>query len=189
MRRRFREPAWRMTLTVVALTATVMALYVQLLGLRSRQEENRAAAARLEDALAESRTKLKAEILAELRAELAKEKSGPPEAAGQPVPDTVLRRLESGTNAGEALGPAADPTRAGRPLTTGGLNQRLNLLATEAEESDRALRRDLEELRLSTQNELEVSRRATGLILVALIPLVIDLLYSAWPKREGTSQD
>ena len=104
------ERTWRMAATVVALTALVMALYVQIFGLRSRQEEARAAAARLEDALAESRTKLKAEILAELRAELSKRSTAQGKEEGQePIPDAVLRK---GEEEGGAFEQVVD--RAGR---------------------------------------------------------------------------
>jgi hypothetical protein len=184
------EQAWRMTLTAVALTATAMALYVQVFGLRSRQEEARAAAARLDDALAESRSRLKAEILAELRAELEngdkaeKGKDATSEQAGQPIPDTVIRRLESAEDESGALGQAFDPTLSGRPPTISRLAAGLKLLAAQSAESDRALRRDLDELHLATRRELDVSRQATSLILAALIPLVLDLLYSVWRGRE-----
>ncbi len=178
MRKRSLEQAWRVALVVVAVIATAMALYVQLFERRSRQEEDRLAAARLEDALAESRLRLKAEILAELRADLAKEAS-PEQRKGQPLPNTVLRREESG--AGSAL---QQVLASGGPQ--GGLArlaERLDALARETEESDRALRRDLEELRVEIRRDLEASRKVQSLLLIALLPLVANLLLSIWQPR------
>ncbi|HEV8577733.1 MAG TPA: hypothetical protein VGX68_01525 [Thermoanaerobaculia bacterium] len=174
------EKTWKMAATVVALTALVMAFYVQIFGLRSRQEEARVAAARLEDALAESRTKLKAEILAELRADLSKRQSMAQggEEDQQPIPDAVLRRGEDESGAFEQVVDSRSPERS---LVR--LNQSLRSLSTQMEESDRARRGNLEELRLAVRSELDASRRTTGLILVILIPLVVDLLYSFW-RRE-----
>ncbi|HSK81603.1 MAG TPA: hypothetical protein VLQ45_34430, partial [Thermoanaerobaculia bacterium] len=71
MQKRFPGSPWKVVLALVALMATAMALYVQLFERKSRLEEDRLSAARLENALGESRLRLKAEILAQLRAELA----------------------------------------------------------------------------------------------------------------------
>ena len=91
-------------LAAVALVATLMALYVQLFERRSREAEDRIAAARLDGALAESRARLKAEIVAQLLTELTK-----PEATGQkddqPRPGTVLRRGEAGGSSALPAGP------------------------------------------------------------------------------------
>ena len=51
MRKRPMGPAWKIVLSVIALMATAMALYVQVFERRSRQEEDRLAAVRLEEAL------------------------------------------------------------------------------------------------------------------------------------------
>ena len=48
------------------------------------------------------------------------------------------------------------------------------------EQSDRALRRNLEEIR----REQEISGKTLGPLLVALVPLVIHLLASLWPPGE-----
>ncbi|HEX9943467.1 MAG TPA: hypothetical protein VGG03_15750, partial [Thermoanaerobaculia bacterium] len=152
MQKRSLEQAWKMALTVVALAATAMALYVQLFELKSRQEEDRLSASRLENALAESRARLSAEILAELRAELAK---GKPAArpGNQPIPDAVLRRLESGEGAGSALQQALEPLHPQEARTIARVNESLRSLSRQMDESDRALRRDLEELRAAVGRE------------------------------------
>jgi hypothetical protein len=169
------ERTWKTVATAVAVAATLMALYVQLFERRSREEEARLAAARLEDALAASRSRLKAEILAELRAELAREGSRGTSTGGQPIPGAVLRRPESDEDGG--LGQVVDP-RSGQLV--GGVRS----LSQRMEDADRALRRDLEEFRAATRQELEASRKATTLVLIALIPLVVHLLYSLWRDRE-----
>ena len=148
----------RKALMAIALAATVMALYLQIFERKSRQEEARLAAVRLDDALAESRSRLRAEILAELSAELSKEREAA-RPGTQPVPDTVLRRLETGGSPREAL--ASD-----------GLDEALQSLARQTEESDRALRRELEELRAATLSESDVSSRIASLVLVALVSLI-----------------
>ncbi len=157
------KPVWRKALTAVALAATVMALYLQVFERRSRQEEARLAAVRLDDALAESRARLRAEILAELRAELRKD-SGAAQPGTEPVPDTVLRRLETSG--------ALDAFRPQEALVIAGLDEGLKSLARQTEESDRAIRRELEELRAATLRESDVSSKITSLMLVALLSLV-----------------
>lgn len=172
---------WQMAAAVVSLVATALALYVQLFEARSRQDEARAAALRLEAALAESRSKLKAEILAELRADLAK--GSKPAAGLEPIPGTVLRRPDPEESATGTLRPAWDPTLSARPATVSGVAQGLDELSRQTAEADRALRRDLEEFRAATRYQLDASAHATSLMLIALIPLVLHLLYSYWRER------
>jgi hypothetical protein len=173
MRKRSLGRAWKVLLSVVALMATALALYVQIFERRSRQEEDRLAAVRLEEALGAARARLKAEILTELRAELEKGKStGQP--GDQPLPNAVLRRGE--TDGGRVLQQvlaSADAQEASRVRFRASLDS----LAFQMERSDRALRRDLEEIR----REQDVSGKVLGLLLVALVPLVIHLLASLWP--------
>jgi len=173
MQKRSLEQAWRVGLAVIALIATAMALYVQLFERRSRQDEDQLAATRLEEALAESRARLKAEILAELRVELAPESSA--DKPGQPLPNSVLRRGESGT--GSALQQVLD-----RRDSQEGLGESLDTLMRQTEESDRALRRDLEELRAEVRRERDVSGKVVSLLLVALVSVVVLLLVSGWRR-------
>jgi hypothetical protein len=169
-----------MVLTAVALAATVTALYLQVFERRARQEEARLAGVRLDDALAASRTKLRAEILAELRQELRKESSAAQPKA-QPLPDTVLRRLETSEGALEAFRPQ-------EALVISSLGEALNTLARQTEDSERALRRDLEELRAATQRESDIAVKTTYLMLVALAALVGQFLPSLW-SRGGEVRD
>jgi hypothetical protein len=176
MRKRSLGPAWRVALAVIAVTATAMALYVQLFEWRPRQEEERLAAARLkEDALAESR--LKAEILARRRTE---EESREPPGDG-PLPNAVLRRGESG--GGSALRQVrGSQDEQGAALAR--LQESLDALALQTERSDRALRRDLEEIRAEVRRERDASSKVRALLLAALIPLVVHLLASLWPPGD-----
>ena len=175
MRKRSMGRAWKVALSVVALMATAMALYVQIFERRSREEQDRLAAVRLEEALGAARIRLKVEILTELRAELAKGGTG--QAGDQPLPNAVLRRGE--TDGGRVLQQvlaSADAQEAARSR----FRASLDALASQMEQSDRALRRDLEEIR----REQEISGKTLGLLLVALVPLVIHLLASLWPPGE-----
>jgi hypothetical protein len=181
MRKRSVEQAWRTALTVVALAATVMALYLQVFERRSRLEEARLAGIRLDDALAGARARLRAEILAELRADLRKE-SSPAQPGTQPVPDAVLRRLETGGYADGALGQALGAFGPQEALIIAALDEALKSLARQTEETDRALRRELEELRAAALRESDVSSKTTILMLVALLCLVGQLLPTVWPR-------
>jgi hypothetical protein len=174
----------RKALTVVALAATVMALYVQLFERREGREEARLAAVRLDDALAGSRTRLRAEILAELRAELGKPGNAA-QPGTQPLPDTVLRRLETGGDGGGALGQALDAFRPQEALVIAGLDEAMESLERQTEESDRALRRDLEELRAAALRESDLTSKTAVLMLVALGSLIGQLLPSLWPRRRA----
>jgi hypothetical protein len=179
MRKRRLQQAWKNTLTIVALIASLLALYLQVFERRARQEEARLAAVRLDDALAASRTRLRAEILAALRAELSDE-SPPAQTGREPLPDTVLRRLEAG-GAGGALEQALGPTASREALLTR-FNGALESLAHQMEEADRALRRDLEELRAATLREADVASKTLALVLVALVCLVARVLPELWPR-------
>lgn len=179
MQTRSMQQVWRGALAVVALAATVMALYAHFFESRSRQEEARAAALRLEDALVESRSRLKSEILAELRADLAAGRSGAESAEG-PLPDAVLRRPDREEDASGALRQFLDPSILGQPLTLGRVAERVEALAIQMDESDRALRRDLESFRAATRRELDASSTARSLALVALAALVLHLLSTWW---------
>lgn len=178
MQKRSTEHAWKVALAAVALIATAMALYVLLFERRSRQEEERAAAARLEEALAESRVRSRAEILAQPRAEAAQEESTGT-TGDQPLPDTVIRRSETGRELQQVL-----DSRASQEAALARLQESVASLESEMERSDRALRRDLEELRAGLRREQDVSSKALGLLLIALIPLILHLLASLWTPRD-----
>ena len=158
-------------LAAIALMATLMALYVQLFERRSREADDRIAAARLEAALAESRVRLKAEIIAQLEAELARQEPAG-QKGDQPRPDTVLRRGESGGSS------ALQQVQGSQAATRARLQENLDSLAREMEQSDRALRRDLEAARAEMRREQEISRKTLLLLLAALIPLVLDFLVT-----------
>ena len=165
----------KLVAAVISLAAAAMALYVQLFEVRVRQEESRLAALRLESALAESRSRLKAEIVAELRADMAK--GGSLLSGNGPEPGTVLRRPESVTG---VRSPALEPALPAPPLTLSGLAQGLEALSQQTRESDQSLRRDLEEFRAATRRELDAGAKATVLTLIAVIPLALYLLLSYW---------
>ena len=180
MRKRSPEQRWRVVLAAVAVIATAMALYVQLFERKVRQEQDRRAAARLEEALAESRLRLKTEILAELRVELAQE-AGPEAQKGQPLPGAVLRRSESG-------GSIALQQIAG-PLESHQLREDLDDLSRQMEQSDRALRQNVEDIRAEIRRDLDASGRIASLLLAAMIPLVANLLLSLWSPRRWRREE
>jgi hypothetical protein len=175
------EQAWRKILTLVALAATLAAIYLQVFERGERRQEARQAAFRLEEALARSRAQLRTEIVAELRAELRRERAAAPSDL-KPVPDTVLRRLETG-----AMGQALGAFQADEALVIAGLNESVASLSREVEEADRALRRDLEELRAATLREEDVSSRIMILLTVALACLIGRLLPSLRPGSPADS--
>jgi hypothetical protein len=174
----------RAALAAVALVATLLALYVQLFERRSGEAEDRLAAARLEEALAGSRVRLKAEIVAQLRAELTGQGSTGSQ-GDQPRPDTVLRRGESGGSS------ALQQVQGSQAASRARLQESLDALARETEQADGSLRRDLEETRAEVRREREVSGKTQSLLLAALIPLVLHLLASLWPrmKRKASPED
>lgn len=185
MRERSIENVWRAALAVIALVALAMALYVQLFERRALREEDRLSAARLESELAESRERLRAEIVTELRAELAGEESSGQQ-GDQPLPNTVLRRSESG--GGSALQQVLE-SQDSQEAVLARLQERLDALARRLEQSDRALRRDFEQLRAGIQREQDVAGKTLSLLLVALVPLVVHFLASLWSlgkrRRDG----
>ena len=172
MQKRSLGTAWKVALTAAAVMAMAAALYVQLFERRSLQEEDRISAARLEAALAESRARLEAEILAQLRAELAQgESAGEP--GDRPLPNAVLRRGESG---GLALQQVFESQESQEAV--------LARLTRQMERSDRALRRELEELRAEMRRERNVTGKTLTLLLVALVPLAAHFLASLWASGD-----
>lgn len=186
MRNRSLAQIWKAALAVISLTAMAMAVYVQLFELQARKEEDRLSAARLEQALAESRVRLRQEIVAELRAgqEGGSMDAGDAEEEGaRPLPGVVLRRGESG--AGSSLRQVLDSQESQEAAMTR-LQESLDSLASRMEQSDQALRQDLEKLRAQVRREQETSSKTLSLLLAALIPLVIHFLTSLWPAgRSG----
>lgn len=187
MRRRSFERTGKLVAAVIALTAAAMALYVQLFEVRARQEESRLAALRLENALAESRSRLKAEILAELRADV--ERGGSPPSGNEPIPGSVLRRPESGGGTAGAPSFALESSLPAPPLTLSGLAQGLESLSRQTREADGSLRMDFEEFRAATRRELDATAKAATLTLVALIPLALYLLLSYWRSNPSHESD
>lgn len=173
MRRRSLERIWRAALPLIAFFAVALALYVQLVERRSREEADRIWAARLEAELAESRERLEAETQARLRAEAERRAA---ERGDQPSPNTVLRRGEAG-----ALQQVLD-ARDEQRTTLARLQESVDALERQVGQSDRALRRDLEELRMEVRREQEASSKIESLLLVALIPLLLHLITSLWPR-------
>lgn len=170
------ERTWKAALILIAVLAVAAALYVQLAERRSREEADRISAARLERELAESRAH--AETLEKLRSEAVREGSSK-KPGDQPLPNTVLRRGEAG---GSALEQARD-SRESQRAALARLQESLDRLERRMEQSDRARRRDLEELRAEVRREQDASARVHGLLLVALVPLLLHLLTSL--RRQG----
>jgi hypothetical protein len=178
MRKRSLPSAWKVALAVFALAFLAMALYVQLFERRSRREADRLAAARLEKALEESRSK--SGELAQRRAELMKEPLEPP--GDQPLPDTVLRRRESGKGSElQQVRNSQDEQQAALAR----VQESLDLLALQTERSDQALRQDVEAIRAEVRREQDASNKILGLLLAALVPLVLHLLTTLWPSGDG----
>lgn len=175
MLKRSMGTAWKVALTLIALVALAMAFYVQFFEERSRREEDQLAATRLEAALAESRARLEAEILAQLRADLAK--GSVPPSGNQPLPNAVLRR-------GESDGRTLEQVLDSREEQSSARQSGLIGLARQMEQSDRALRRDLNDLQAEIRRERDISGKTLRLLLIALIPVVAHLLSALWAPRE-----
>ena len=169
MRKRSLASAWRVALAVLALIATAMALYVLLSERRSSPEEG---------ALADSAP---AETPAPIQAE--KKAAEPPE--GGPLPNAVLRRSESGGSALQQVRDSQDAQEAALAR----LQERLDALVLQVEQSDRALRRDLAEIRTEVRRERATSRKVLSLLLAALVPLVVHLLASLRPPGGGKGDE
>jgi Flp pilus assembly pilin Flp len=178
MERRSIGHVWKAVLVAIALIATLMALYVQLFERQSREAEDRLVAARMTDALEGARTRLKAELLAELRKELAESES-PSKPGGPPLPNAVLRRSETARDRALQQGLASEDSALNR------LEGRLDSLARQMDESDRTVRRNLEEIRAEMQREEAVTAKVTSLLLAALIALVLVQVISLLEERKA----
>jgi flagellar biosynthesis/type III secretory pathway M-ring protein FliF/YscJ len=182
MRKRSLPSAWKMALAVFALAFLAMALYVQLVERRSRREADRLAAARLEEALEESRSN--SAELARRRSELMKEPVEPP--GDQPLPDAVLRRRESGK--GSDLQQVRD-SQDEQQAVLARVQESIDLLALQTERSDQALRRDVAAIRAEVRREQDASNKILSLLLAALVPLVLHLLTTLQGDGKGDGDD
>lgn len=180
MRRLSLERAGTAALALIALIAVAMALYVQLSERRSREDADRllAAAARREAELAALRADAEGEPSTPLQ------EISPEQPRDQPRPGTVLRRGES--DGGRSLQQVLD-SRDAQKVALVELQEAIAALERGTELSDRALRRELEELRAEVRRGQDVSAKVQTLLLVALIPLLLHLLASLWP-RGGRNQ-
>jgi hypothetical protein len=183
MQRRFLEHVRKAAFALIALLAVTIALYVQLVERKSRQEADRVWAVRLEAELTESRARLEAETQSRLRAEAEIRAA---EQGDQPAPNTVLRRGESEGNGRLQQTPGS---RDAQQAALTRLQDSLDALERRSEQSDRTLRRDLEELRAEVRREQEASGKVQSLLLVALVPLLLHLLASLWPRRDRRRGD
>jgi hypothetical protein len=172
------EQVWRLILTAVALLSLGMALYFQLFERRLQGEQDRLAALRQEEELAASQAGLSTE-LATQGSERPAEEGSTDSVGDQPLPNAVLRRGESGTSSAlqQFVGPPDTQQLIAR------LQEQLDAMSSRTEESDRALRRDLEAWRAQVRRELDTSNKILTLLLVALIALVAHLLFSLWQPR------
>lgn len=164
MRTRSLERVWTAALALIAAIAIAMALYTQSVERRARQETDRVLGAQPEGALEEP-------------AETPGAEPAPDQSGDEPLPNTVLRRGESGSRLQQAL----DSRDAQLAL----LRQDLEALERQTEHSDRRLHQDLEELRGAVRREQETSAKIQNLLLIALIPLLLHLLTSFWPRGDG----
>jgi phosphatidylserine/phosphatidylglycerophosphate/cardiolipin synthase-like enzyme len=164
------ERGWMVARVLIAASIIILALHIQITERKSSEEADRAWAARLEAELAESRAG--AELQENPSPEAATQESGK-----QPLPDTVLRRGESG---GSALQKALDS----RDARLAHLEESLAALERQTGQSDRALRRALEELRTAVRREQDVAIKVQGLLFAALAPLLLHLLTSCWPRGD-----
>jgi len=171
MRKESMEQPWKVALAAVAVIAVSMALYAQLVERRSRREEDRIAAARLEEAIAASR----AEIVQQLRTEIARENAAEPPVK-ELLPNAVLRRGEEGE--GSALRQVVGSVDSQQAAAIAELRKSLDALSRQTEQSSRALRRDLETLRSEIRRDLDASDKTVSLLLIAMVPLLAQLLYS-----------
>lgn len=158
---------WSVALAVIALIATALALYVEVFERRPSPAE------------ALSEPSPGAEIPAQPRAEA--ESPEPPDDSDSdgPLPGAVLRRSESGR--GSALEQVRDDQDVRETLVR--LQKSLDNLTLQTDRSNQALRRDLERLQAEVRRERDVSGKVRILLLAALIPLVLNLLASLWPRK------
>jgi small-conductance mechanosensitive channel len=155
------KSAGKVVLALVSLVAMSMALF-QLLAPGARMGDQPSPAVQ-QQAREESR----------LRAEIKQEAAAQPP-GDQLLPNAVIRRGESG---GRSLQQVLD-SQESQEAALDRVQENLDRLAGQIENSNRALRQDVEELRADLRREREASRKTLILLLVALIPLVIHLLIS-----------
>jgi len=155
-----------MALAVIALMATAMALYVEIFERRPSPEE----------ALAEPSPE--ARIPAQPHAEAEATEPGDDDSVG-PLPDAVLRRSESGK--GSALQQVRDSQDEQRAALIR-VQERLDNLTLQTDQSSRALHRDLDQLRAEVRRDREASGKVRLLLMAALVLLILDLLISLWPS-------
>lgn len=170
MRKRSPLHALKLVLLAAALITTAMALYVQLF---ERTSQDR----------------ILVESPAELEDEIPQEPgTGDPPAQdnGQPLPGAVLRRSESARD--RALQQALSPEGA-EAAAIARLEQRVDAIARQANQTGRVLRRDLEEMRAEARRDRNATGKIVSLLIAALISLGLLAVVSVVEERAGRQEE
>lgn len=168
----------KLALVAVALITTVMALYVQLFERRSLEEQDQL--------LEESHAELKAEILEELQKTEPPAASAASDQENQPRPDAVLRRSESARDRGlqQALSPESATAAA-----LARLERRVDAIARQADQTDRVMRRDLEEIRAEARRDRSAASKVLSLLIAALTSLGLFAVMGLVEERAARPQE
>ena len=83
-----------------------------------------------------------------------------------------------------ALRQAINPTKPDEVLTIARLTDAISSIEKETKALREQNKRELEDFKASVLRELDASSKATNLILVVLVPLVLNLIYNLWRDRQ-----
>ncbi|MCI5196711.1 MAG: hypothetical protein D3919_10900 [Candidatus Electrothrix sp. AW5] len=92
----------------------------------------------------------------------------------------IEERIEEVSQQTLALRQAINPLKPEEILTIARLTDQVSLLKNDFEQIEKSLFREMDAFYKSILRELETRNNSTNLILIVLIPLVINFLYTLW---------
>jgi len=177
----------KLAATAVAVAGTFFAIALKLDELRQNQQKLEEAAlplARIEQILDETRTRLVAEVESEVKSQLAELRQPQVTAANSEARLAALEAdFEQLQEVQLGLRQALNPVNPEEVLTIARLNDEVKRLSGSLQRSLDDLANDQEEFQTAVRREIDASDKTLNLVLVVLVPLVLNLLYSFWQDR------
>ena len=163
---------------LISIIAGTLAFYVQFVDRQSAIQAERIATT--EQELEDLSKRLTSELLPRLRAEIAAQgKSTTPIVAAEKLA-AMEKRIEAVDNRTYALRQAINPTKPDEILTIARLTDEVKDIREDFVSFQKQLEARHQSFQSSILREIKSSNDSTNLILIVLLPLILNFLYTIW---------
>lgn len=177
----------KLAATAIAVAGTFFAITQKFYELRQDQQRLEEAVlpiARIEQILNETRARLAADVESEVNSQIAELRQPQvTEANTQARVAALEMEFEHLQEVQQGLRQALNPISPEEVLTIARLNDEVKRLSGSLQRSLDDLAEDQEEFQTAVRREIDASDKTLNLVLVVLVPLVLNLLYSFWQDR------